>query len=204
MAWVAKSRKLYENLRAEKEKAERMARMLADQDDTGAEDKEDDEERGGRQRSSRPEYTSRERPLRPPTRTTSFPHTLSTPLPVTSRKPIRTDPPCVFPPAASPSPPAHVILFPQLPFRPQTLALLPIANYLTPSPTQPLSSTSPLLSPLLRPAVRPSAALSLCASFRRPGGDEGAAREEDKLENVEAAEQSRFAEVEGEKKPMLP
>ncbi|CAI5459116.1 unnamed protein product [Closterium sp. Yama58-4] len=60
MAWVAKSRKLDEKRRAEKEKAERMARMLADQDDAAAEEEEDDEERGGRQRSSRPEYTSRD------------------------------------------------------------------------------------------------------------------------------------------------
>ncbi|CAI5524966.1 unnamed protein product [Closterium sp. Naga37s-1] len=61
MAWVAKSRKLDEKRRAEKEKAERMARMLADQDDAAAEEEEDDEEeQGGRQRSTRPEYTSRD------------------------------------------------------------------------------------------------------------------------------------------------
>ncbi|CAI5497417.1 unnamed protein product, partial [Closterium sp. Naga37s-1] len=62
MAWVAKSRKLDEKRRAEKEKADRMARMLADQDATAAEEEEeeDDEEQGGRQRSSRPEYTSRD------------------------------------------------------------------------------------------------------------------------------------------------
>ncbi|CAI5464636.1 unnamed protein product [Closterium sp. Yama58-4] len=60
MAWVAKSRKLDEKRRAEKEKAERMARMLADQDDAAAEDEHDDEQRGGWQRSLRPEYTSRD------------------------------------------------------------------------------------------------------------------------------------------------
>ncbi|GJP36871.1 hypothetical protein CLOM_g21337 [Closterium sp. NIES-68] len=60
MAWVVKSRKLDEKRRAEKEKAERMARMLADQDDAAAEDEEDEDDEGSRQRSGRAAYTSRD------------------------------------------------------------------------------------------------------------------------------------------------
>ncbi|CAI7777015.1 unnamed protein product, partial [Closterium sp. NIES-54] len=266
MAWVAKSRKLDEKRRAEKEKADRMARMLADQvrlaclrpvyrcvsrltsavrlsvvvslqDATAAEEEEeeeeeDDEEQGGRQRSSRPEVTYLHTPVAPSPSHSYFrvltrSHSLSHPLPSFSPSPLSPFLPPSVPPPPPPSPPPPSSLCE----RAGDLAGLRVRHGVGAVLQEGAAVVLTLkdASILAGDDVNEGA-----AAGRQTPMDESVPMlllsappsisvlaEEDELENVEVAEQSRrdkayraakkttsiadkFAEDEGEKKPMLP